>query len=955
MALVELPDYSLLEQAKIVDRRGKKKVPKGMEDVLDDPCPDEITTRTVSRGVFDRSFDTRGTFVHFAQHSIRIVKGAEYAGPESGRHAGANFLRNRGWYDSDTAVSIRRYMRTPRWMAASMCSLILALFAPDICVVLQVPGNWFQDTLVSLVFGFFLTELVMESVSLSQYPLSFSFWVDLFGTLSMLMDISFLLGDDNTVQVFTSTDANKSSLIKSVTAVRIGSRVARVSRVPKVLKLTYYFHKEKDAEESNGFKTAKAISSKLSSRLSMSVALIVGIIAVLMPSVMEAGSPEVDESMYAWTELIASDVKAVLGAMHAPKHAHTLEQAQQRLRRELLRLNTFYSSMWYGPFKVCRGRMESGTFRCQALPFLDELQTNLWSFGAPRRLDLIWEMSSDNVQVYYDVSYPKCLESCASMALIMSLIITMILFNAALNYKIQVLALVPMQRMTTAIHTRCAEIFRYTKELQPELEDTVNPHHQGEDVDDNEDEDAAQAGATEFMVLEKAIVKLATIAQLAAATHLPETQVVEEMNEETEMLLSFHGMQVHQAQERHRASSKTQTVPSKTKFDIVLTGKVPPEVEKNIWAPTFDAIALTEEQKGLLTAFIMSTSTGSASIMRNLVEQTVLLQFVKEAQKGYLPNPFHNYSHGLDVLQTCALSLSLIKAGRIMSEETQLWLLVAAIGHDLGHLGVNNQFLIETAHEVALTYNDRSPLENLHCSQLFQIIRDPAANIFAFMELEDYKSMRKGMIDAILHTDIVKHNEIIKELHYLSRIAMDEGARSGEASDVLTAHTQLMANALLHCADVGNPMKPWELCVKWSMLCLDEFFAQGDREKLAGVPVQMLNDREKVNRPNSQISFIEFMIVPMVEAIVEIMPQLSDLADRLGVNIRSWADKWIAEESPQADAKSKVEGRVSKVVGRCKAMTAETAEIGIMLHQAAGRHSTLSASMKPMAFRSRSN
>ena len=76
---------------------------------------------------------------------------------------------------------------------------------------------------------------------------------------------------------------------------------------------------------------------------------------------------------------------------------------------------------------------------------------------------------------------------------------------------------------------------------------------------------------------------------------------------------------------------------------------------------------------------------------------------------------------------------------------------------------------------------------------------------------------------------------------------------------------QTLMNALLHCADIGNPMKsaleigliglmlrPWEICYQLAHLCLDEFFAQGDMEKERGIPVQMLNDREKVNRPNSQ-------------------------------------------------------------------------------------------------------
>ena len=32
-------------------------------------------------------------------------------------------------------------------------------------------------------------------------------------------------------------------------------------------------------------------------------------------------------------------------------------------------------------------------------------------------------------------------------------------------------------------------------------------------------------------------------------------------------------------------------------------------------------------------------------------------------------------------------------------------------------------------------------------------------------------------------------------------------------------------DVLLHAADISNPMKPWDVCFKWTIRVLDEFWA----------------------------------------------------------------------------------------------------------------------------------
>merc|ERR1719230_835353 len=111
------------------------------------------------------------------------------------------------------------------------------------------------------------------------------------------------------------------------------------------------------------------------------------------------------------------------------------------------------------------------------------------------------------------------------------------------------------------------------------------------------------------------------------------------------------------------------------------------------------------------------------------------------------------------------------------------------------------------------------------------------------------------------------------------------------------ANNALMQNALLHGADVNNPMKPWELCSRIAGMILDEFFDQGDQEKALGVPVQMLNDRDKVNRPFSQIGFIEFLVAPLLFAFVKVAPAMEHCGVQMLDNIRQWQATWESENA----------------------------------------------------------
>jgi len=213
----------------------------------------------------------------------------------------------------------------------------------------------------------------------------------------------------------------------------------------------------------------------------------------------------------------------------------------------------------------------------------------------------------------------------------------------------------------------------------------------------------------------------------------------------------------------------------------------------------------------------------------------------------------------------------------------------------------------------------------MHCAKLYTLVANQQMNIFAKLTKEEYKEARKNCIEVILHTDMILHGAMVKDLQMTYQMDQEVFKRMADApladgNNLAVAEVfsqpgtkMLVMETILHAADVSNPCKVWDTSHAWAMVCLEEFFAQGDQEKILGIPVQFLNDREKLNKPNSQVGFIEFMIAPLFVATIRLWPTLRELGDNLGNNLANWADLWEQEVSPSDEERKKVQERVEKV------------------------------------------
>ena len=235
------------------------------------------------------------------------------------------------------------------------------------------------------------------------------------------------------------------------------------------------------------------------------------------------------------------------------------------------------------------------------------------------------------------------------------------------------------------------------------------------------------------------------------------------------------------------------------------------------------------------------------------------------------------------------------------------------MGHDLGHPGLNNGYHINASTELGITYNDKSCLENFHCSFLFKILKKDETNILEKFSVQNYKTIRKRMISQILATDMAFHGETLSLVR-----AKISPVKDQERFIFLTGNDktkfeeqQSLLNFLIHIADLGHNTKKFSISIKWIKVLTEEFWMQGDKEREKGLPISFLCDRNNFDVPTSQIGFLKGFIVTSFSCLVDMFPSLKFTVDNAEDNIKQWIkfqkEKRLLGWTPEKDRKNRKE------------------------------------------------
>ncbi|XP_058792886.1 cGMP-specific 3',5'-cyclic phosphodiesterase-like isoform X2 [Phymastichus coffea] len=312
----------------------------------------------------------------------------------------------------------------------------------------------------------------------------------------------------------------------------------------------------------------------------------------------------------------------------------------------------------------------------------------------------------------------------------------------------------------------------------------------------------------------------------------------------------------------------------------LMSDEIAPAELYNLYSFTFIDFDLTDDDTCKATIRMFRTCN---LINKFHIPYDVLCRWILSVKKNYRPVKYHNWRHALNVAQTMFAMLKTGKMEQFMTDIEILGLLVACLCHDLDHRGTNNAFQMKTESPLAILYST-STMEHHHFDQCVMILNSDSNNIFQNLPMEDYRKVMRVVENSILSTDLAVY---FKKKNFFMKL-IDEGEFDWQSEE----KKELLCGMMMTACDVSAIAKPWEIQHRVAKLVADEFFDQGDLERLQlnQQPVAMMDREKRDELPQMQVDFIDFICLPLYKVMAETFPWMKPLYEGTMENRQHWQD-----------------------------------------------------------------
>uniref|UniRef100_F1LC41 3',5'-cyclic phosphodiesterase pde-5 n=1 Tax=Ascaris suum TaxID=6253 RepID=F1LC41_ASCSU len=180
-----------------------------------------------------------------------------------------------------------------------------------------------------------------------------------------------------------------------------------------------------------------------------------------------------------------------------------------------------------------------------------------------------------------------------------------------------------------------------------------------------------------------------------------------------------------------------------------------------------------------------------------------------------------------------------------------------------------------------------SVMEHHHFNQTVTILQQDGHNILKSLSSDEYKRALSLIKHCILATDLA--------LFFPNKARLSKIVAENSFDWQNNEHRALTQAVLMTGCDLIASAKPWAVQTETVKVIFEEFYEQGDAERMNGKEPIAMMDRQKAHElPQMQVGFMNGICMPCYELLSRVIPETDQLKERCRYNANKWEE--LAEE-----------------------------------------------------------
>jgi hypothetical protein len=369
-------------------------------------------------------------------HAFALMSIACFYPASRDTHTSATFEQEPPKKEPAWRLALFNFTESSQFQLISAGLVLVSLFLPDSKILANSPDstNGAYNSVLTFIFAAFSCELVLACLCTDGYPNGFFFWMDVLGTLSMLLDLNWALKS-----YVSKSYTSSARVLRVARAAKLGARSTRLMRVVKYTK-RFCTKNIKPLQKSMG--TVHSISNKLAAVLARQVAELVLVVVIVVP---QCSYSTTDYSVQAWLDTFSQNC--------------ALNVSTAAMESYVGLFTDFYSSRIFYPLSLEITGYNSYTFSSPNEPVRDE---NKWAY------------TSTCASVVIDSTKLAQWDALFSIVLFVIAILLLTVFASLLNVSVDWLVVVPLERMMNTLKNSAAIMLSSVKALEGQKDENIS-------------------------------------------------------------------------------------------------------------------------------------------------------------------------------------------------------------------------------------------------------------------------------------------------------------------------------------------------------------------------------------------------------------------------------------------------------------------------------------------------